>query len=29
VSPPLVIGEDEIAEIGRAFRAGLDAVSAA
>ena len=26
VSPPLVIGDDEIAEITRAFRTGLDAV---
>jgi len=28
VSPPLVIGDEEITEIGRAFRAGLDAVAA-
>ena len=29
VSPPLVIGADELAEIAEAFRAGLDAVAAA
>jgi adenosylmethionine-8-amino-7-oxononanoate aminotransferase len=28
VSPPLVIGDEEIAEIARAFTAGLDAVAA-
>jgi adenosylmethionine-8-amino-7-oxononanoate aminotransferase len=28
VSPPLVIDDDEISEIARAFRAGLDAVAA-